>query len=59
MKRGDFIRELTYAGCVLKRHGGRHDIYLNPRNGKISPVPRHAEIKNTLAEQIRRQLGLR
>jgi len=36
-----------------------HDIYANPRNGKKAPIPRHGEIKNTLAELIRKQFGLR
>jgi hypothetical protein len=34
MKRGQFVRELVAAGCYLKRHGGRHDIYANPNTGK-------------------------
>ncbi len=34
MKREAFIRELRQAGCVLKRHGKRHDIYLNPANSR-------------------------
>ncbi|MEA3283314.1 MAG: type II toxin-antitoxin system HicA family toxin [Euryarchaeota archaeon] len=48
MKRRDFIRELVDAGCYLKRHGGRHDIYMNPMNGKKAPVPRHSDIKDSL-----------
>jgi mRNA interferase HicA len=35
-----------------------HDLYINPVNGRVAPVPRHAEIKNTLAQAIRKQLGL-
>ena len=58
MKRGNFIRELVGAGCYLKRHGKRHDIYVNPINGKQAPVPRHPEIKETLAQLIRKQLGV-
>ncbi|MBI2503056.1 MAG: type II toxin-antitoxin system HicA family toxin [Candidatus Latescibacteria bacterium] len=58
MKRLEFIRELVRAGCYLKRHGHRHDIYLNPQNGKRAPVPRHAEIKKDLCRLIRKQLGL-
>ena len=58
MKRREFIRELVRYGCYLKRHGGNHDIYANPRNGKSAPVPRHAEIKDGLCELIRKQLGL-
>jgi predicted RNA binding protein YcfA (HicA-like mRNA interferase family) len=58
VKRRTFIRELTKAGCYLHRHGKKHDIYVNPKNGRKSPIPRHAEIKNTLCEVIRKQLGL-
>lgn len=52
MKRRDFIRELEEAGCVLKRHGSRHDIYSNPANGRQAPVPRHREIKDSLCRLI-------
>lgn len=42
----------------MKRHGKKHDIYANTRNGKKAPVPRHAEIKESLCELIRKQLGI-
>jgi mRNA interferase HicA len=58
VKRGAFLRELRDAGCVLKRHGKRHDLYTNPQNGRNAPVPRHTEIANTLCGVIRKQLGL-
>ncbi|MEA5533040.1 type II toxin-antitoxin system HicA family toxin [Crocosphaera sp. XPORK-15E] len=58
MKRGNFIRELVNKGCYLKRHGKKHDIYINPKNGKQSPVPRHPEIKESLCNLIRKQLGI-
>ena len=58
MKRHELIRKLVRAGCFLKRRGGNHDLYMNPRTGRTAPVPRHAEIKNTLCDQIRKQLGL-
>ncbi len=57
MKRAQFIRELIETGCYLKRHGKKHDIYANPRTGKQAPVPRHAEIKESLCDLIRKQLG--
>jgi len=50
MKRRDFIQELEQAGCQLKRHGSRHDIYHNPSNGRQAPVPRHRDIKDYFAE---------
>jgi hypothetical protein len=58
MKRQQFIRELEQAGCVLKRHGKRHDIFNHPANGRSAPVPRHTEIRDSLCRLIRRQLGL-
>lgn len=57
MKRRELIRELVKSGCYLRRHGARHDI--NPKNGKKAPIPRHNEIKDSLAELIRKQLGLK
>jgi hypothetical protein len=33
-------------------------MYANPKNGKNAPVPRHAEIKDSLCDLIRKQLGL-
>ena len=47
MKRQEFIKELTAAGCYLKRHGANHDIYVNQKNGRKAPVPRHSEIKDS------------
>lgn len=58
MKRGQFIRELVAVGCYLKRHGQRHDLYANPANGQQAPVPRHAEISESLCKLIRQQLGI-
>jgi len=59
VKRKNFIKVLIAGGCVLKRHGSRHDIYYNPLSGRIAPVPRHPEIKETLCELIKKQLGLK
>ncbi|MBI5562218.1 MAG: type II toxin-antitoxin system HicA family toxin [Deltaproteobacteria bacterium] len=59
MKRKEFIRGLVKAGCHIKRHGANHDIYVNPRTGRKTPVPRHAEIKESLCELIWKQLGLK
>jgi len=58
VKRQAFISELIRAGCFLKRHGSRHDIYINPKTGKKAPVPRHSELKDSLCELIRKQLEL-
>jgi mRNA interferase HicA len=58
VKRGEFVRSLVHRGCYLLRHGSRHDIYANPLNGRKAPVPRHPEIRDSLAEMIEKQLGL-
>ncbi|MCP4701697.1 MAG: type II toxin-antitoxin system HicA family toxin [Gammaproteobacteria bacterium] len=52
------MRELAGAGCYLKRHGKKHNIYINPANGKQAPVPRHPDIKETLCLLIRKQLDI-
>ena len=57
MKRTDRIRAIERLGCVLIRHGGKHDWYRNPASGISQPVPRHREIKEHLARHILRMLG--
>jgi mRNA interferase HicA len=56
MKRIDLIRQIEQQGCVLLRHGGKHDWYHNPRTRVSQPVPRHREIKEHLARHIIRML---
>ena len=57
MKRLDLIKKLKAAGCELLRHGGKHDIYHNPKTGLSQPVPRHREINERLAKKIIRDLA--
>ena len=56
MKRKDLIRAIEEIGCVLIRHGGRHDWYQNPETKISQPVPRHSEIKDSLAKHIFKML---
>ena len=58
MKRQELIMQLEKAGCILKRHGSRHDIYVNINNGKKQPVPRHNEIDDHLVKHIKKQLDI-
>ena len=58
MKRRELVKGLVEAGCYLSRRGGKHDIYVNPKNGRKVPILRHAEIRESLRELIRKQLGL-
>ncbi|HKH45661.1 MAG TPA: type II toxin-antitoxin system HicA family toxin [Thermoanaerobaculia bacterium] len=52
MKRADLIKTIQGMGCILVRHGGKHDWYRNPATGISQPVPRHREIKEHLARHI-------
>ena len=52
MKRVDLIKTLERMGCVLIRHGARHDWYRNPESGVSQAVPRHREINEHLAKRI-------
>jgi len=56
VKRRDLIQKLEKTGCVLIRHGGRHDWYQNPRTKISQPIPRHKEIKDILAKHIIKML---
>jgi len=56
VKRKDVLKKLTDSGCVLVRHGGRHDLFKNPATGKKQPIPRHKEIDETLARHIIKEL---
>ena len=57
MKRIDLIRSIEGLGCLLIRHGAKHDWYRNPNTGISQPVPRHREIKDHLARHIIRMLS--
>ena len=58
MKRNQFIKIIIKQGCYLKRHGNKHDLYLNSKNGKVAPIPRHPELKESLCKLIKKQLGI-
>lgn len=58
-KHRDLVRELERAGYMRIKSGSTasHDKF---RRGSVSVlVPRHSEIKNRMADIIRRQAGLR
>ena len=57
MKRRDLVTAPEQAGCLLLRHGAKHDIYHNPKSGKSVPVPRHREINEFLARKIVKSLA--
>jgi predicted RNA binding protein YcfA (HicA-like mRNA interferase family) len=57
VKRTDLIKTIEGMGCVLVRHGGKHDWYRNPATGVSQPVPRHRELKEHLARRIIKMLS--
>ncbi len=57
MKRRDLEQKLRIAGCYLKREGGSHSLWINPRNGAVEAIPRHKEIKEQLARKILKNLS--
>jgi mRNA interferase HicA len=58
MKRQTLVKHLRKNGCYLKREGGSHSLWMNPRTGHIEAVPRHAEIPNLLVRKICRCLSI-
>ncbi len=56
MKRRELIKALEETGCVLVRHGRKHDWYMNPLTKQSQPVPRHNEINERLAQSIIKKL---
>jgi mRNA interferase HicA len=58
MKRNDLLRHLRHHGCYLKREGGSHSLWTNPRTGWVEAVPRHTEIPNRLVRKICKSLSV-
>jgi len=57
MKREELVQKIEKSGCLLIRHGGKHDWYQNPETGDCQPAPRHREIREQLATHILKKLG--
>lgn len=56
MKRKLLEKKLRMAGCYMKREGASHSLWINPENGHIEAIPRHADIKEPLAKKILKNL---
>ncbi len=57
MKRRDLIKLLDQMGCVLTRHGGKHDWYTNRDSKNSQAVPRHKEINENVAKSMIKKLS--
>lgn len=58
MKQRDLIRHVEKHGCVFKREGGCHTVYVNLSNRQQSTIPRHKEVNDLLAKKICKDLGI-
>jgi mRNA interferase HicA len=58
LRKSDFIKHLKSNGCLMKREGAKHEIWVNVANNKWSSVPRHKEIKRFLCVKICKDLGI-
>jgi hypothetical protein len=58
MKTGALLRHLRRNGCVLKREGAGHSLWVSARTGQVEAVPRHTEVPNVLARKICRGLSV-
>ena len=58
MKRRAFLKHLNRCGCILLREGAKHSIDINADGSNKCTVPRHTEIKDHLARQIRIDLRI-
>ena len=58
MKSNELKRLLKKKGCKFLRHGSRHDLWINPANGKSTTVPRHdaQEVNTGTLKSILKQL---
>ena len=61
MKASELTRLAKKNGCQIKKHGGEHDIWVNPKTGGTARIPRHQskEVATGTADQIMKNLGLK
>jgi predicted RNA binding protein YcfA (HicA-like mRNA interferase family) len=58
MKRRKLLRHLRQHGCRFLREGASHEVWYNPANGQMQPVPRHVEVSPRLIRTICRKLEI-
>lgn len=61
-KVSEIIKKIKkYTNCYILRHGGEHDVWINPDTGVTFTIPRHAsqEVKIGTANSIYKSAGLK
>ncbi len=61
IKVGELVRVIKRQGCQLKRNGGEHEIWINPKTGGEAQIPRHyaKELKIGTTQKILKDLNLK
>ena len=61
MKTSELTKLAKKNGCRLLRHGSRHDVWINPKTGGKTEIPRHstADVPTGTANRILKDLGLK
>ena len=61
MKASELTRLAKKHGCHIKRHGSEHDIWINPKTGGETQIPRHQskDVRARTANRIMKDLGLK
>jgi predicted RNA binding protein YcfA (HicA-like mRNA interferase family) len=57
MKQFELLQRLSKIGAVFVRHGGNHDVYMQPKTNKEAAVPRHDDINEYTAKSILKKLS--
>ena len=58
MKKSQLLQYLAEHNCPVKREGSNHTIVINLKTGKRTCIPRHNELKDSLCNEICKQLGI-
>jgi predicted RNA binding protein YcfA (HicA-like mRNA interferase family) len=61
MTYGELKRELKKNCCYFHHHGGRHEIWENPKTGLLFPIGRHdtKEVPKGTLESIKKAAGIK
>ncbi len=58
VKKRALEKQLRAAGCVFVRHGGKHDIWLNPETDIPFTIPRSGVKTRKIYLNIMKQAGI-
>jgi predicted RNA binding protein YcfA (HicA-like mRNA interferase family) len=61
MKASEFVKNIKTQGCYVLRHGGSHDIWINPATGGLTSISRHEtkELGRGVVGKMKKELRLK